>query len=47
MICLQETKLQPEQADFEFPGYYEYWNSSIVKKGYSVRLSFPEKSRNR
>ena len=47
VICLQETKMQQEQADFEFPGYYEYWNSSIVKKGYSVRLSFPEKSRNR
>ena len=21
VICLQETKLQPEQVDFELPGY--------------------------
>ena len=40
MICLQETKMQQEQADFEFPGYYEYWNSSIVKKGYSGTALF-------
>ena len=35
VICLQETKMQREQADFAFPGYHEYWNSSTVKKGYS------------
>ena len=34
VLCLQETKMQPEQADFEFPGYEIYWNSA-VKKGYS------------
>lgn len=34
VICLQETKMQPEQADFEFPAYEMYWNSAI-KKGYS------------
>ena len=34
VLCLQETKMQPEQADFEFPGYEVYWNSA-VKKGYS------------
>lgn len=34
VLCLQETKMQPEQADFEFPGYHVYWNSA-VKKGYS------------
>lgn len=31
---LQETKMQPHQAEFEFPGYEIYWNSA-VKKGYS------------
>ena len=36
-FCLQETKMQPEQADFEFPGYHLYWNSA-VKKGYSGTL---------
>ena len=34
VICLQETKLQPEQVDFELPGYDFYWNSAD-KKGYS------------
>ena len=34
VLCLQETKMQPEQADFVFPGYQIYWNSA-VKKGYS------------
>ena len=34
IFCIQETKMQPEQADFEFPGYEVYWNSA-VKKGYS------------
>ena len=33
MMCLQETKLQPEQAP-QIEGYYEYWNSA-EKKGYS------------
>jgi len=31
---IQETKMQAEQADFEFPGYHVYWNSA-EKKGYS------------
>ena len=34
VVCLQETKLQPEQVDFELPGYQMYWNSAD-KKGYS------------
>ena len=34
MICLQETKLQPEQAVFDLPGYRRYFNSAD-KKGYS------------
>lgn len=33
-VCLQETKMQPEQADFTFPGYTVFWNSAD-KKGYS------------
>ena len=37
IIGLQETKMQPEQADFEFPGYYVFWNSA-EKKGYSGTL---------
>ncbi len=34
VLCLQETKMQPHQAEFEFPGYEIYWNSAL-KKGYS------------
>ena len=34
IVCLQETKLQPEQASFELPGYHRFWNSAD-KKGYS------------
>ena len=37
IIGLQETKMQPEQATFEFPGYHVFWNSA-VKKGYSGTL---------
>lgn len=33
IVCLQETKLQPEQAP-EFPGWHEYWHSA-VRRGYS------------
>lgn len=40
VICLQETKMQREQADFQFPGYHEYWNSATVKKGYSGTAIF-------
>lgn len=40
VICLQETKMQKEQADFDFPGYHEYWNSAVVKKGYSGTAVF-------
>lgn len=39
IFCLQETKMQREQADFEFPGYEQYWNSA-VKKGYSGTAVF-------
>ncbi|MCL2528272.1 MAG: exodeoxyribonuclease III [Defluviitaleaceae bacterium] len=37
IVGLQETKMQPDQADFEFPGYNVYWNSA-EKKGYSGTL---------
>ncbi len=39
VICLQETKMQREQAEFEFSGYKEYWNSA-EKKGYSGTAIF-------
>lgn len=39
MICLQETKMQKDQADFENPYPHEYWNSA-VKKGYSGTAIF-------
>ena len=34
VICLQETKLQPEQAELSLPGYELFFNSA-EKKGYS------------
>ena len=39
VVCVQETKMQKEQAEFEFPGYYEFWNSAD-KKGYSGTAVF-------
>ncbi len=39
VICLQETKMQREQANFELPGYHEYWNSA-ERKGYSGTAIF-------
>ena len=27
-FCLQETKMQPGQADFAPEGYAQYWNSA-------------------
>lgn len=41
-ICIQETKLQPDQVEFENPGYYRFWNSA-VKKGYSGTAIFAKK----
>ena len=38
-VCLQETKMQREQGDFQFPGYEEYWYSA-EKKGYSGTAIF-------
>lgn len=34
IFCLQETKMQPDQADFSPAGYHKYFFSA-VKKGYS------------
>ena len=42
IFCIQETKMQKEQADFNFPGYYEYWNCA-EKKGYSGTLILTKK----
>ena len=39
VICLQETKLQPEQAVFELEGYHRYFYSA-EKKGYSGTALF-------
>ncbi|RDU65872.1 exodeoxyribonuclease III [Helicobacter didelphidarum] len=37
VFCIQETKMQKEQATFEFQGYHNFWNSA-EKKGYSGTL---------
>ena len=42
IVCLQETKMQREQADFIIGGYKEYWNSA-EKKGYSGTAVFTKK----
>ena len=39
MICLQETKMRPEQAEFDLPGYHRFWNSAD-KAGYSGTAIF-------
>ena len=39
VICLQETKMQPHQAQVDLPGYHQYWNSA-QKKGYSGTAVF-------
>ena len=39
VYCLQETKLQAGQLDFDLPGYHRYWNSAD-KKGYSGTAIF-------
>ena len=40
-ICLQETKMQPGQADVQTPGYHQYWNSA-ERKGYSGTAIFTQ-----
>ena len=39
IICIQETKAQPDQLNIEIEGYKQYWNSA-EKKGYSGTLIF-------
>ena len=39
IFCLQETKMQPGQAEFAPEGYFQYWNSA-EKKGYSGTAVF-------
>lgn len=39
IICLQETKMRPEQAAFDLPGYSRYWNCAD-KAGYSGTAIF-------
>ncbi|MBR4286484.1 MAG: exodeoxyribonuclease III [Clostridia bacterium] len=38
-FCIQETKMQPGQAEFEPDGYFQYWYSA-EKKGYSGTAVF-------
>ncbi len=38
-FCIQETKMQPDQADFKPSGYHQYWYSA-EKKGYSGTAIF-------
>jgi exodeoxyribonuclease-3 len=39
VFCIQETKMQPEQAEIVLPGYWQYWNSAL-KKGYAGTAVF-------
>ena len=41
-VCLQETKMQPGQADFAPEGYFQYWYSA-EKKGYSGTAVFAKR----
>ncbi|MBP3271401.1 MAG: exodeoxyribonuclease III [Ruminococcus sp.] len=42
IFCIQETKMQPDQADFSPEGYYKYFHSA-VKKGYSGTAVYTKK----
>ncbi len=41
-VCIQETKMQPGQADFNPDGYFQYWYSA-EKKGYSGTAVFAKR----
>ncbi len=41
-FCVQETKMQPDQAEIVTEGYNQYWNSAI-KKGYSGTAVFSKR----
>lgn len=38
-FCVQETKMQPDQAELNLEGYTQYWNSA-EKRGYSGTAVF-------
>ena len=40
IFCVQETKMQKGQAEINFEGYYQYWNSARQRKGYSGTVIF-------
>ena len=42
IFCIQETKMQPGQAEFAAEGYHQYWYSA-EKKGYSGTAVFTKK----
>lgn len=42
IFCIQETKMQPEQAEVKTEGYEQFWNSA-VRKGYSGTAVFSKK----
>ena len=39
ICCIQETKMQPEQVNFELDGYEMYWNT-LRKRATQARQSF-------
>lgn len=39
VFCIQETKMQPDQAEVVLEGYEQYWNSAL-RKGYSGTAVF-------
>ena len=43
VICLQETKMRPEQAAFDLPGYERFWNSAD-RAGYSGTAIFTRRA---
>ena len=42
IICIQETKANPDQVNLEIPGFKQFWNSA-EKKGYSGTLVMTKK----
>ena len=43
IFCIQETKMQFEQLDFELPSEYNYYFNSAIRKGYSGTAVFTKK----
>lgn len=43
ILCLQETKAQPGQAEIDLPEYHELWNSA-ARRGYSGTAIFSRKA---